>query len=897
MNKHNPRTREQHEPIPYRLAFWAKTKRDNPSEIHRLEFHLADVAAVMERLLKVPGIKRATARAGDLMDLPDSIAARICVFAALHDIGKANICFQKKVWPPPEKRSASHTKDMMQLLNGKDEAGQKKLMQSLSILNEALELWDSRSGDIVCGMMLAAMSHHGTPERLQNNNETRHEHWSPDASLGDPFAKIADIDRMIRQWFPKAFEPDAPPLPENPRFQHHFLGLLMLADWIGSDERFFPYQGTPDSEYIKSARHKATKALRTIGIDTGEIRLPLRTPSFAELFGIEGAVPNAIQKKTLEVPLDAQMVIVEAETGAGKTEAALMRFEKMLRAGLVDSLYFALPTRAAAVQIHRRVNEFVQRAMAGTGTKATLAVPGYHRHGDVEGIALSRYDVHWEDGGNDGQRWSAEGAKCFLAAQIAVGTIDQAMLSALQTKHAHMRAACLSRSLLVIDEVHASDTYMRHIMSDMVLDHIDKGGYTLMMSATLGEAARSEWLETPMLPREAAIKVPYPSVSTKGHGPQFTGENQAKKRVKIEILTTDDGAAVTSEIALKAAKDGAKVMVIRNTVRQAMATLEKLESMTNPEQEEDLLFRAEGVSTLHHSRFAAADRRTLDAAVERDLGHQRSTGGKVIIGTQTLEQSLDIDADLMITDLCPMDVLLQRIGRLHRKPRPDRPEGYREARCIVMVPEAEIRDLIPGKGERNNTGLGPNGMVYQDLRVIEATKRQLAGNPVWEIPAMNRELVERATHPTELEAIVKANPADWQEHDNSIKGLATAERQSAEAIIIDRSVPFYDGDMGDNDKVVWNRKAKAYTRLGEATIDIDVEPAEKGPFGNDVDQLSIPHWMVKENLADYENLKAEILHQNEQGFDFLVPNDNRTFRYDRFGIRRPVENNLIDDTS
>ena len=247
----------------------------------------------------------------------------------------------------------------------------------------------------------------------------------------------------------------------------------------------------------------------------------------------------------------------------------------MLRAGLVDSLYFALPTRAAAVQIHRRVNEFVQRAMAGTGTKATLAVPGYHRHGDVEGIALSRYDVHWEDGGNDGQRWSAEGAKCFLAAQIAVGTIDQAMLSALQTKHAHMRAACLCRSLLVIDEVHASDTYMRHIMSDMVLDHIDKGGYTLMMSATLGEAARSEWLETPMLPWEASIKVPYPSVSTKGHGPQFAGENQARKRVKIEILTTDDGAAVTAGMALKAAKDGAKVMVIRNTVRQAVATLEK----------------------------------------------------------------------------------------------------------------------------------------------------------------------------------------------------------------------------------------------------------------------------------------------------------------------------------
>ena len=888
MTNHDAATSEHHETTPYRTTFWAKTKRGDPSEIHRLEFHLADVAAVMERLLDVPSIRRATAKAGGLAELPDATAARLCVFAALHDIGKANIYFQKKVWPPPHRRSASHTRDMMQLLNGEDETGQERLLQSLSMLNEATDNWDSQSGDTVCSLMLAAMSHHGTPERLQNGNQSRREHWHPDANLGDPFAKIADIDGMIHRWFPKAFEPNAPLLPNRPQFQHHFLGLLMLADWIGSDERFFSYRGAPDPDYIKDARRKAAKALRTIGIDAGEIRLPPRTPPFAELFDIEGAIANAIQSKALETPLDEQLVIVEAETGAGKTEAALLRFEKMLRAGLVDSIYFALPTRSAAVQIHRRVNEFVQRAMAGTGTKATLAVPGYLRHGDVEGTALSRYDVHWEDGGNDGQRWSAESAKRFLAAQIAVGTIDQAMLSALQTKHAHMRAACLYRSLLVIDEVHASDTYMRHIMSDMVLDHIDKGGYTLMMSATLGEAARSEWLGTPLLPPEAAIKVPYPSVSTKGHGPQFAGENDAGKRVRIEMLTTDGGAAVAAGMALKAAKEGAKVMVIRNTVRQAVATLEQLETIINPERQEDLLFKVESVSTLHHSRFAATDRRMLDAAVERDLGHQRSTGGKVVIGTQTLEQSLDIDADLMITDLCPMDVLLQRIGRLHRKPRPDRPDGYRDAKCIVIVPEGQIREMIPGKGKRSETGLGPSGMVYQDLRMIEATKRQLTGNPVWEIPAMNRELVEKATHPTELEAIVAADAADWKEHDNAIKGLATADRQSAQAVILDRSVPFYDGNSGDNDEVVFKRNTHVVTRLGEATIEIDVEPAEKGPFGNDVDLLSMPHWMISADLADQEDVNAEILHRNEQGFDFRVPDGARNFRYDRFGISRLV---------
>ena len=887
MTDHNATTKG-YEPTRYRTTFWAKTKRGDPSKIHRLEFHLADVAAVMQRILDIPRMRRATAKAGGLAELPDATAARLCVFAALHDIGKANISFQKKAWPPPDRRSASHTKDMMQLLNCEDKTGQEKLLQSLSLLNEAMENWDSQSGDTVCGMMLAAMSHHGKPERLRNGNQSRREHWRPDVNLGDPFAKIAEIDGMIRQWFPKAFEPDAPLLPHRPQFQHHFIGLLMLADWVGSDERFFPYQEAPDPDYIKVARCNADKALRTIGIDAGKIELPLQPPSFAELFDIEGAVANAIQHKATETPLDEQLIIVEAETGAGKTEAALLRFEKMLRKGLVDSLYFALPTRSAAVQIHRRVNEFVQRAMPGTGTKATLAVPGYHLHGDVEGISLTRYDVHWEDGNNDGQRWSAESAKRFLAAQIAVGTIDQAMLSALQTKHAHMRAACLCRSLLVIDEVHASDTYMRHIMSELLQDHTDKGGYTLMMSATLGEAARSEWLETPLLPREAAIKVPYPSVSTKSLGATFASKSKAGKRVKIETLTADGGAAVAAGIALKAAKDGAKVMVIRNTVRQAVATLEELESITGPDQEADLLFKLEGVSTLHHSRFAALDRRMLDTAVERDLGHLRSTGGRVIIGTQTLEQSLDIDADLLVTDLCPMDVLLQRIGRLHRKPRTDRPEGYREAKCIVIMPEGEIRELIPGKGKRSDTGLGPNGMVYQDLRIIEATKTQLIGCPVWEIPAMNRELVEKATHPTELETIVAANAADWREHDNAIKGLATADRQSAQAVILDRSVPFYDGNSGDNDEVVFKRNTHVVTRLGEAAIDIDVEPAEKGPFGNDVDQLSIPYWMTKADLADYEDLKAEILQRNKQGFDFLVTSGTRNFRYDRFGIRRLV---------
>ena len=116
-------------------------------------------------------------------------------------------------------------------------------------------------------------------------------------------------------------------------------------------------------------------------------------------------------------------------------------------------------------------------------------------------------------------------------------------------------------------------------------------------------------------------------------------------------------------------------------------------------------------------------------------------GGMVVVGTQTLEQSLDIDADLLITDLCPVDVLLQRIGRLHRHIRDDRPDGYRDPMCVVLMPEAEDLTLFLRGGPDRN-GLGPHGYVYEDLRVLESTRRLVRDSPTWEIPKMNRELVE-----------------------------------------------------------------------------------------------------------------------------------------------------------
>jgi len=856
--------------------YWAKYDQST-GEIHRLEHHLADVGAVMETLLAIPSIRRSTAKAARLPELQPVNAARLCVFAALHDIGKANLWFQAKA--TRRSSTASHTKDMMQLLNGQDMDNQERLMQAIPWLNDAMAQWDQNDGGTVCGLIIAMLSHHGKPEQLHNGHQPHPSHWEDQRSnrKQEPFSKIREIAAQIKVWFPTAFDEDGLTLPYNPEFQHHFLGLLMLADWIGSDTRWFPFQSHPDSQYIKTAKRRARAAVAAIGIDTRGQQVPAEPATLAMISGKPDVQPNAMQQVTPEVDPMAQLVILESETGSGKTEAALLRFQRMKREGLVDGLYFALPTRAAASQIHLRVVNAIRQIMPDAGIEPVLAVPGYIRAGERDGTTLERYRVHWEDGADDGSRWSAEGAKRFLTAQIAVGTIDQAMLSVLQTKHAHLRAACLARNLLVIDEVHASDTYMRGIIQALVQNHAMKGGYTLMMSATLGAAARATYLgqEAPDLAVSKAT--PYPCITTKA-GTRSTEHSGHQKSVRIQTAPVGETPRTVAQAALKAQQAGAKVLVIRNTVRLAVETATALEELVpNPAQ---VMLTVNEKPAPHHSRFAPEDRKLLDQAAEEALTAGKAKNGVVVVGTQTLEQSLDIDADYLITDLCPMDVLLQRIGRLHRRSGTQRPDGYQEAKCTILMPMEDISDLI---GKRSTTGLGPNGRVYQDLRVIEATKRQFSAHQVWEIPRMNRELVEESTHPDRLKAIVSEAPETWTKHHNNMEGAAYADGQNAKNVLVDWSIPFYDADTGSNDDVVFKAN-NAMTRLADPSIDIDFEPSTIGPFGIEISKISIPHWMLKQGAADLKDSIAELMEVGPEGFSFRVPT-GQEFHYSRYGLR------------
>ena len=261
-----------------------------------------------------------------------------------------------------------------------------------------------------------------------------------------------------------------------------------------------------------------------------------------------------------------------------RPRAALWRFARMYQAGFVDGIYFALPTRAAASQIHGRVENFVARLFPeGNRPPVVLAVPGYDASTgageDAGKVAIPQYDDHAAGHHESDKLWAAEGPKRYLAAQIAVGTVDQAMLGALKVKHAHLRASCLARNLLVVDEVHASDTYMTEILQALLNAHIGAGGYALLMSATLGSDARQRWLSPGVregdrenLSLEAAIQTPYPAISVRGDAKPATAPvdaNDQGKNVQVEPSPAMSDFDEVAKRALAAARDGAKVLVVR----------------------------------------------------------------------------------------------------------------------------------------------------------------------------------------------------------------------------------------------------------------------------------------------------------------------------------------------
>lgn len=870
--------------------FWAKLSdgtKGIPAGWLPVKDHAADVAACAEALLKQTLLGPRLARLGNLERLSEGQVARIGYLAALHDMGKFNHGFQnKRLHNPPF--TAGHVREVMALFSGQDYEVLGRLSRALPL--DFMQKW-TVDPSAIGALLMATICHHGRPY-VPDGTHYQARYWSIDGGI-DPIDGLAELEYLARTWFPAAFASDTEPLPSTVPFQHGLSGLMMLADWIGSDSgRFFPLSNGVEQNRMVQSRNRARQALVDVGLDVDIARISLgpRAPAFQMVS--DKPNPRPVQRAVMDLPIPAagNLVLVEAATGVGKTEAALIRYLALMQSGEVDGLYFALPTRTAATQIYQRVTAAVRRAFPNEDHRppTVLAVPGYLI---ADGVAargrLTGFEVLWDDDPNSLMRyrgWAAENSKRYLAGAVVVGTIDQVLLSSLRVNHAHLRATSLLRHLLVVDEVHASDAYMTRLLERVLGFHLRAGGHALLLSATLGSEARgrlfvASGIALPPMDLAEARRLPYPLVSHGQVGAPANAvqviETEPDKIIHVQLTPVADDPTAVADLALNAAARGARVLVVRNTVRDAVSTQLALEAMALERGLQEKLWTCVGRPATHHARFAKEDRELLDQRIEVEFGQRRPGGGLVAIATQTIQQSLDLDADLMLSDLCPMDILLQRAGRLHRHWRDNRAEGFRSA-CLIVLTPAE-RDLGPRIGLGGRAfGRRGIGTVYDDLCILEATWRELEKRPRLAIPTMNRDLVELTTHSEALAAIVNGLGGRWSDHWVYIRGKEAAQKGLGSVQTLDRDTDVF-GQFAYPDQ---KDQGVIGTRLSEETdrrAVFDQPPI--GPFGQAVAELQVRGFQAQGVPADTEPV---LLEQTEIGFTFLF--GAHTFLYHRLGL-------------
>lgn len=454
-------------------------------------------------------------------------------------------------------------------------------------------------------------------------------------------------------------------------------GYVVLADWLASNEDLFPRSSMPfTSRYIAESAVRAKAALDCIGWRRWSSQV--EDFDFQERFLVP---PRPLQREAISLAkeMGSGLLLVEAPTGIGKTEAAMAVVEVLSGLGF-GGVYLALPTQASANQTFARVLRWIQK-MGGDETLVELAhgkargVEAYKKlTGRLAGVGID--DDEGEDSLAVAEEWF-HGPKRRLLAPFVVGTIDQVLLSAAMARHVAIRQAGLVGKVVVIDEVHACDAHMS-VFLHRALAWFGKAGVpVVLLSATLPSQARRELVSAYAGQGVDLPTISYPSVTHVGPSGLVTSRPVGvgtTSRVAVDIHE-EPGEEIAPEVVTligELADRGANVLVVRNTVKRAQDTYELLEG--------------NGVKAmLTHSRFVDAERRAMHRWLEERFGPEADRPrGHVVVGTQVLEQSLDVDFDVLVTDMAPMDLLIQRVGRVHRYESIIRPSGFEVPRMVVV---------------------------------------------------------------------------------------------------------------------------------------------------------------------------------------------------------------------
>ena len=548
--------------------------------------------------------------------------------AATHDVGKISPTFQEKL-----QRAISGVPNSQSELAGVDPSLEQQ--------------WGGHAGlsqltarDLNLGRFIPEIigQHHGYSPQPGV-------HLADDAVFGGPAwqQRRAELVCALRQALQVQY-----PSVVNPLQARLLAGLTTVADWIGSGSLF----DDPNADW----RPRITEALDSAGFFQ-----PIILPglSFSDIF--DGKQPRESQQRFIEEVRQPGLYILEAPMGLGKTEAALYAAYLLLMSGQATGLYFALPTQLTSDKIHDRTTNFLKRILDPTSPHSQPLL--LHGNAWLKALEMGKE-------GSPGGAWFEVGKRGILA-PFAVGTIDQALMAVMNVKHGFVRTFGLAGKVVILDEVHSYDGYTGTIVEELVKALLQMHCTVFVLSATLTRQHRAALTGRPALADE------YPLISALPH----QGELQERPAAAIADVAVNlsfvlEDTAV--EAVLQRAENGQHVLWIENTVAQAQASFTRLAARSASLDVE---------CGLLHSRFSKLDRQSIeDYWVTRfgQEGHStRRRGGRILVGTQVLEQSLDIDADFLVSRFAPTDMLLQRLGRLWRHADTPRPVGSRREAWLL----------------------------------------------------------------------------------------------------------------------------------------------------------------------------------------------------------------------
>ncbi len=769
--------------------FWGKAqsgdgKKPGEPDYHPLVAHMLDVAAVAVLL---PG------------NVHTGLDRRqLGLLVALHDIGKIMPAFQAKVpacWPhqalgpyADAVTLSRHDVDGLLLL---DYVCEDVLAPLFGVDDNGFD-WspvDKRQ------IWRAIAGHHGQPVAVTGNR-----------ARGLQKAVCGVYARQFCTLLFDIFRP--PPIPclspqDLLRLEWRLAGLTVTADWIGSRREWFPYVAPDAVEdaagyFWNHALPHARTAIARAGLGPVDVA-PFR--GIGRLFP-RISIPSPVQAlmEGIDIPEGPTLVVIEDMTGAGKTEAAMVAAHRLMASGHANGLFVALPTMATANAMFDRLAS-AYRGLFQPSSHPSLALAHGRARLDERFVSVVAPDDHVDGMSVQAERtdaaeiccsaWLGSEARRALLAQVGVGTIDQAFMAVLPVRFATIRQAGLAGKILLVDECHAYDPYMHEEMAALLRFHAAMGGSAILLSATLTQSVRHKLT---MAFREglhheggeALSSTAYPLVTLVARAgvEELPCAPRPGLRRDIAVRCLEDGQAVMVA-ASNAARQGAAVAWVRNTVDDVIATAK--------------LMAQEGTAvTVFHARFAMVDR----LAIERDVLARFGRDGDdtvragVLVASQVIEQSLDLDFDVLFTDLAPMDLIIQRAGRLRRHERHGRPVDREEVWVLSPEPVDDpdpqwLARLLPG-----------TAAVYRDPALLWRTARVLQRVGRICTPDNIRALIEEAGDDRMV-------PPGLMAASDEARGKGWAARGAASRNVLNYATGYAP------DGALWERDVSTPTRLEE----------------------------------------------------------------------------------